>query len=110
MVGLGEGSIMSNPSIPAVPPDNDDDYDVTTTEAGGETRLDPDVDDDLVDSAEADRLASGADSADAKLPTTQEDDPLRAELGENGQGDLAPDDDPESNSSDGPADLRTEDS
>ncbi|MGB3732701.1 hypothetical protein [Microbacterium sp.] len=98
---------MSIPSFPAVPPDDDDDYDVTTTEEGGETRLNPDVDDDLVDSAEADRLASGAGSADAKPPTTQEDDPLRAELGENGQGDLAPEDDPETDPSDAPADLRT---
>lgn len=51
---------MSNPNIPPVPVPRDDDQDgLVTTEADGETILDPDVDDDLVDSASADRLAAG---------------------------------------------------
>lgn len=36
-------------------------------EVDGESRLDPDIDDALVDSAEADRLASGADDDDTVL-------------------------------------------
>jgi hypothetical protein len=54
---------MSNPIIPPVPPvphDADAD-DVPTRDVDGERVLDPDVDDDLVDSAEADRVAAGAD-------------------------------------------------
>ena len=62
---------MSNPFPPALPlPDDDRDADIPaddigTTEVDGERRLDPDIDDGMLDSAEADRLASGADDADA---------------------------------------------
>ncbi|EYT58969.1 MULTISPECIES: hypothetical protein [Microbacterium] len=54
---------MSNPIIPPVPPvpHDDDAPNVPTREVDGERVLDPDVDDALVDSAEADRLAAGAD-------------------------------------------------
>lgn len=97
---------MSNPSIPAAPLEGDDDYDAATTEVDGETRLDPDADEDLIDSADADRLASGDQSADVRQPSTQEDDPLRAALGDNGQGDLAPDDDPPTDHTGEPTDLR----
>ncbi|GAA4190344.1 hypothetical protein GCM10022219_07570 [Microbacterium oryzae] len=53
---------MSNP-FPAqfpLPGDRSDD-DLPTTETDGETVLDPDANDDLVDSADADRLAAGDD-------------------------------------------------
>lgn len=53
---------MSNPIIPPIPPvPHGDDEDVPTREVDGEQRLDEDIDDSLVDSAEADRVASGAD-------------------------------------------------
>lgn len=57
---------MSNQPIPApMPLGGADDAEVSTTdptrEVDGETVLDPDANDELVDSAEADRLASGAD-------------------------------------------------
>ena len=49
---------MSNPPIPSAPiPDHDD----------GERTLDPTLDDDLLDSADADRLASGGDAEDPLL-------------------------------------------
>jgi hypothetical protein len=53
---------MSNPTFPPLPPRDDDDLDgVPTREVDGERVLDPDIDDALVDSAEADRLATGVD-------------------------------------------------
>lgn len=55
---------MSNQPIPAPLPLGDDDTDVTadgTREVDGDVVLDPDANDELVDSADADRLASGAD-------------------------------------------------
>jgi len=54
--------VMSNPNIPPmrVPRDGSPD-DPVTTEVDGETRLDPDVNDDLIDSASADRLAADDD-------------------------------------------------
>ena len=42
-------------------------------EVDGEVRLDPDIDESLVDSAEADRIASGAEERDGVLPG---DDPV----------------------------------
>jgi len=56
---------MSNPIPPIIPlPDdaeNDEpfDDDLVTMEQDGESVLDPDIDDDLIDSAAADRLAVG---------------------------------------------------
>ncbi len=58
---------MSNPIIPPVPPirpDDDDAAGVPTRDVDGERVLDADVDDALVDSAEADRIAAGADDDD----------------------------------------------
>lgn len=55
---------MSNPIIPPVPPirpDDDAAVGVPTRDVDGERVLDPDVDDALVDSAEADRVAAGSD-------------------------------------------------
>ncbi|MGW9158335.1 MULTISPECIES: hypothetical protein [unclassified Microbacterium] len=54
---------MSNPIIPPVPPvpHDDDAAGVPTRDLDGEQVLDPDADDALVDSAEADRIAAGAD-------------------------------------------------
>ncbi|WP_435748543.1 hypothetical protein [Microbacterium sp. PMB16] len=40
-------------------------------------------------------------------PETQGDEPLDAELGEDGQGDLAPEDEGSAHSGDAPSDLRT---
>jgi hypothetical protein len=50
--------------------------------------------------------ASDAQIPADDLPETQEDDPLLAELGENGQGDVAPEDEPNANAGDAPHDLR----
>jgi len=59
---------MSNPIIPPVPPipHDDDPAGVPTQDVDGERVLDPDVDDALIDSAEADRVAAETDDgADA---------------------------------------------
>lgn len=68
---------MSNPPIPPLPfPDKDraTDEDApdagespTTVERDGERTIDPDIADDQVDSAEADRVASGADAEEDAL-------------------------------------------
>ena len=60
---------MSNPIIPPVPPipHDDEPAGVPTREVDGEPVLDTDVDDGLVDSAEADRVAAGADEDDDAL-------------------------------------------
>ncbi|KJL30107.1 hypothetical protein [Microbacterium oxydans] len=42
-------------------------------------------------------------------PETQGDEPLDAELGENGEGDLAPGDEPDTSGADQPTDLRSAD-
>lgn len=54
---------MSNPTPNFLPqdPDADPEVDAATREVDGERMLDPDIDADRVDSAAADRLASGAD-------------------------------------------------
>lgn len=46
---------------------------------------------------------------DDQLPETQDDETLDAELGDQGQGDLAPEDEPGAGTTDAPQDLRTED-
>lgn len=60
---------MSNTNFPPVPlvPRPDDDADSAEMEVGDETTLDPDVVADQVNSAEADRLASGAEEHDSLL-------------------------------------------
>ncbi|MFK3678896.1 hypothetical protein ACI2IP_14285 [Microbacterium sp. NPDC090218] len=57
---------MSNPIIPPVPPipHDDDPAGVPTKDVDGELVLDPDVDDALIDSAEADRVAAETDDDD----------------------------------------------
>ncbi|PVE92106.1 hypothetical protein [Microbacterium sp. TPD7012] len=61
---------MSNPIPPVVPfPDDDTPDGVPTKEVDGEQVPDTDIDDALVDSAEADRVASGAaDDDEDDLP------------------------------------------
>lgn len=49
-------------------------------------------------------------SRDDQVPETQDDDALDAELGEDGQGDLAPEDEPGAGlDDDAPRDLRVDD-
>lgn len=59
---------MSNPFPPLVPlPDDDEprrDDEVPTREVDGRETLDPDIDDALIDSAEADRIAATEDDDD----------------------------------------------
>jgi hypothetical protein len=65
---------MSNPLIPPLPLPDDDRLpeegasepggDPATVERDGERTVDPDADESQIDSAAADRLASGADSED----------------------------------------------
>jgi hypothetical protein len=54
---------MSEPTPNFLPqdPDADPEVDTGSLEVDGERELDPDVDEDRIDSAAADRLASGAD-------------------------------------------------
>ncbi|MDX2377214.1 hypothetical protein M4I32_10425 [Microbacterium sp. LRZ72] len=56
--------------------------------------------------------AVDAHAIDRDTPDSQGDDPVEADLGDEGQGDLAPEDDPAGGASptrdDGPTDLRTE--
>ncbi|MFC9984986.1 hypothetical protein ACFU0W_08800 [Microbacterium keratanolyticum] len=59
---------MSNPMVPPMPlPDGDDGIDATVTDEQGNERIDPDVNDDLIDSAEADRAAGGADEGEPRV-------------------------------------------
>ena len=51
--------------------------------------------------------SDGVFPADVAQPETQGDDPLEAELGDDGQGDLAPEDEGAQHSGDAPTDLRT---
>ncbi|WP_197061060.1 hypothetical protein [Microbacterium mangrovi] len=53
----------ANPNFPLVPSD-DDESEHATKEVDGEKVLDPDADPDLIDSAEADRLAAEEDDRD----------------------------------------------
>ena len=53
--------------IPPLVPRDDDDLDKATIERDDEIVLDPDANDDLVDSAEADRLASDPEEADDRI-------------------------------------------
>ena len=64
---------MSNLIPPIIPLPDDEtpdeepfDDDLVTTEVDGETTLDPDIDDDLIDSATADRLAAGGSEDDER--------------------------------------------
>ena len=56
---------MSNPTPPLVPLPDDDHGDIPTLEVDGDETLDTDIDDALVDSAEADRAASTGDVDEA---------------------------------------------
>ncbi|CAH0190270.1 MULTISPECIES: hypothetical protein [unclassified Microbacterium] len=68
---------MSNPPIPPLPFPDDDrvaaegvpepGVDPATVDDDGERTIDPDIDDDQVDSAEADRLAAGAEPEEGAL-------------------------------------------
>lgn len=49
----------------------------------------------------------GTFPTDVEQPETQGEEPLEAELGEDGQGDLSPADENSAHSGDAPTDLRT---
>lgn len=51
-------------------------------------------------------LTDGTFPTDTEQPETQGDEPLEAEIGEDGQGDLAPEDEGSQHSGDAPDDLR----
>jgi hypothetical protein len=53
-----------------------------------------------------DDFTDGTFPTDTSQPETQGDGPLEAELGEDGQGDLAPEDEGLPHSGDAPSDLR----
>ncbi len=61
---------------------------------------------------EEDLVESGEDPTDGTFPTdveqpdSQGNDPLEAEIGEDGQGDLSPEDESSGHSGDAPRDLR----
>ncbi|GAA4483806.1 hypothetical protein [Microbacterium panaciterrae] len=51
--------MTNNPQMPLIPHDAEQDPDVPLMQdAGGDEKLDPDANEDLVDSAEADKLAA----------------------------------------------------
>ena len=50
--------------IPPLVPRDDDDLEQATIDRDGEVVLDPDVDDDLIDSADADRLAADPEAGE----------------------------------------------
>lgn len=62
--------------------------------------------DPLEGSAPTDSFPTDTNAADALQPETQGDEPIEAELGEEGQGDLAPEDEGNGHSGDAPTDLR----
>lgn len=77
---------MSNPAIPPLPLPDDDRVtadgatepgidDPAITQSDGDRVLDSDLDDALIDSAAADRLASGADPAQDIAPHLEEEAP-----------------------------------
>ncbi len=53
-----------------------------------------------------DDFSDGTFPTDTDQPETQGDDPIDAELGDDGQGDLAPEDEGPQHSGDAPTDLR----
>lgn len=54
-----------------------------------------------------DEFRDGTFPTDTARPETQDEDPFDAEIGENGQGDLAPEDEGAPHSGDAPTDLST---
>lgn len=76
---------MSNPNIMPVPLPDDDREDQATVDVDGEAVLDPDVDERLVDSASADRLAS-AEETESDAAADDESDVLGADVPAGGAG------------------------
>jgi hypothetical protein len=79
---------MSNPNMASVPVPDDDRDEQATVEVDGDAVLDPDIDDALVDSASADRMASG-DDPEASLSepaVADEPDVLSADVPAGGAG------------------------
>lgn len=79
---------MSNPNMASVPLPDDDRDEQATVEVGGDAALDPDMNDALVDSASADRMASGDDSGVSLSEPAVEDEPdvLSADVPAGGAG------------------------
>jgi hypothetical protein len=60
--------MSNNPILPVIPGDDETARaaavgEPPTTEVDGDRKLDPDANDDLIDSADADRVATGADES-----------------------------------------------
>lgn len=79
---------MSNPNMASVPIPDDDRDEQATVEVDGDAVLDPDIDDSLIDSASADRLASGDDSETSLSEPAVVDEPdvVAAEVPAGGAG------------------------
>ncbi|MCE7482989.1 MULTISPECIES: hypothetical protein [Microbacterium] len=79
---------MSNPNMASVPVPDDDGGEDATMEVDGDAVLDPDIDDGLVDSASADRMASGDDSETSLSEPAVADEPdvLAADVPAGGAG------------------------
>ena len=79
---------MSNPNMASVPLPDDDRDEQATVEVDGDAVLDPDIDDAQVDSASADRMASGDDSEASLSEPAVEDQPdvLSADVPAGGAG------------------------
>lgn len=78
---------MSNPNMASVPLPDDDRDEQATVDVDGDAVLDPDVDERLVDSASADRLASREEETSLSEPSVvDEPDVLSADVPAGGAG------------------------
>ncbi|GGD88801.1 hypothetical protein [Microbacterium murale] len=77
---------MSNPNMASVPLPDDDRDEQATVEVDGDAVLDPDVDENRIDSAEADRLASEEESSLSEPAVEDQPDVLAADVPAGGAG------------------------
>lgn len=77
---------MSNPNFTSVPLPDDDRDEQATVEVDGDAVLDPDVDENRIDSAEADRLASEEESSLSEPAVEDQPDVLAADVPAGGAG------------------------
>jgi hypothetical protein len=101
-------TIDSEASLAATQDDTTLDDPSMNDDAIRESFLDSEEDDESTPETREDVPADDAHALDADQPGTQNDSPVEAALGEDGQGDLAPEDEDAAGTlDDGPNDLRT---
>ena len=77
---------MSNPNITPLPLPDDDREEQATMEVDGDAVLDPDIDESLIDSASADRLASEEEGSLSEPAVEDQPDVLGADVPAGGAG------------------------